>query len=92
MQPLGKVIRNVRNPVNLPSEKSESSHESTINLVPIGGAGWGNKQATEKSLVVSLKIKIGIYSFTNVNTFEMSLALNNYKIIKLYNIVLYFFE
>lgn len=53
LQPLGKVIRNVRNPVNLPSEKSESSHESTINLVPIGGAGWGNKQTTEKSLVVS---------------------------------------
>lgn len=53
LQPLGKVIRNVRNPVNLPSEKSESSHESTINLVPIGGAGWGSKQSTEKSNVVS---------------------------------------
>jgi len=53
LQPLGKVIRNVRNPVNLPSEKSESSHESTINLVPIGGAGWGNKQPIEKSLVVN---------------------------------------
>ncbi|XP_050524381.1 uncharacterized protein DDB_G0283357-like isoform X2 [Daktulosphaira vitifoliae] len=54
LQPLGKVIRNVRNPVNLPSEKSESNHESSINLVPIGGAGWGNKQ-TEKPLVVAGK-------------------------------------
>ncbi|XP_050441228.1 uncharacterized protein LOC126846112 isoform X3 [Adelges cooleyi] len=54
LQPIGKVIRNVRNPVNLPSEKSESSHESSINLVPIGGAGWGNKQ-TEKPLVAAGK-------------------------------------
>jgi len=55
LQSIGKVIRSVRNPVNLPSEKSESSHESTINLVPIGGGGW-NKPVIEKSLVVSLQI------------------------------------
>jgi len=53
----------------LPSEKSESSHESTINLVPIGGAGWGNKQSTEKSLVVS---KNNTYFYLiNVDTYIM---------------------
>lgn len=43
MTPLGKVPT-ARRPTNLPSEKSEhSGNDPSINLVPSGGAGWGNK-------------------------------------------------
>lgn len=44
MTALGKVPT-ARRPTNLPSEKSEhSGNEPAVNLVPSGGAGWGNKQ------------------------------------------------
>ncbi|XP_065226926.1 protein PRRC2C-like isoform X3 [Planococcus citri] len=43
MTSLGKVPT-ARRPTNLPSEKSEQSgNDPSVNLVPSGGPGWGNK-------------------------------------------------
>lgn len=54
MTSLGKVPT-ARRPTNLPSEKSEhSGNDPSINLVPSGGAGWGNKSNETNSTPSSL--------------------------------------
>lgn len=70
MTALGKVPT-ARRPTNLPSEKSEhSGNDPSVNLVPSGGAGWGNKQNetgpnTTPSLVSNKKKLFFLVVFEN---------------------------
>lgn len=77
MQSLGRVPNARRVPVNLPSLKSEHSGSDTpVSLVPSGGPGWGNKDATSTSTTTPSTV-----SFTDLN----------HSILKILNCDIYIF-
>lgn len=66
MTSLGRVPT-ARRPTNLPSEKAEyGGHDLSVNLVPSGGPGWGNKQSESGSTATPSLVRIRVFSHSSV--------------------------